>query len=65
MGIEISNGGRLVKKHVSQRSAMDKATAQNNYMYYSNPEVDKMTEIAENTLDEKERLDALGQRHNI
>ncbi len=43
-------------------SSMDKDTAQNNYMYYANPEVDKMTEIAENTLDEKERLDAFGQR---
>ncbi len=42
-------------------SAMDKPTAQNNYMYYSNPEVDKLIEIAESTLDEKERLDVLAK----
>jgi len=34
-------------------------------MYYANPEVDKMTEIAENTLDEKERLDALAKAQKI
>ena len=46
-------------------SAMDKPTAQNNYMYYSNPEVDKLTEIAENTLDEKERIDALAKAQHL
>ena len=46
-------------------SGMDKDTAQNNYMYYANPEIDKLTEIAENTLDEKERLDALAKAQKI
>ena len=46
-------------------SGMDKDTAQNNYMYYANPEVDKLTEIAENTLDEKERLDSLAKAQKI
>ena len=46
-------------------SAMDKPTAQNNYMYYSNSEVDKLIEIAESTLDEKERLDALSKAQHL
>lgn len=46
-------------------SAMDKPTAQNNYMYYSNPEVDKLIELAESTLDEKERLAALAKAQHL
>ncbi len=46
-------------------SAMDKPTAQNNFMYYSNPEVDKLTEIAESTLDEKERMEALAKAQHL
>jgi peptide/nickel transport system substrate-binding protein len=35
--------------------------ASNNYMYYSNPEVDKAIEVAETSFDEKVRLEALAK----
>lgn len=37
----------------------------NNYMYYSNPEVDRSIELAETTFDQKVRLDALAKAQRI
>jgi len=39
--------------------------AANNFMYYSNPEVDRLIELAETTFDEKERLDAMAKAQRI
>jgi peptide/nickel transport system substrate-binding protein len=39
--------------------------AASNWMYYSNPELDKLIELAETTFDEKERLDALTRAQKI
>lgn len=39
--------------------------AADNYMYYSNPEVDRLIELAETSYDEKIRLDALAKAQRI
>ena len=39
--------------------------AMQNFMYYSNPEFDKLVELAETTFDEKVRLDALAKAQRI
>ncbi|MGA2464903.1 MAG: ABC transporter substrate-binding protein [Thermodesulfobacteriota bacterium] len=42
-------------------SSIGSLKAANNYMYYASPEVDRLTEFAETTFDEKARLDALAK----
>jgi peptide/nickel transport system substrate-binding protein len=39
--------------------------ANSNWMYYSNPEVDKLIELSETSFDEKARLDALSKAQKI
>lgn len=46
-------------------SILGKPKGSNNFMYYSNPEVDRFIEVAEVTFDEKERLDALAKAQRI
>lgn len=49
----------------SSKSIIGTPTAAHNFMYYSNPEVDRLIEVAETAFDEKERLDALAKAQRI
>jgi peptide/nickel transport system substrate-binding protein len=46
-------------------SALGTPKAARNFMYYSNPEVDRLIELAETSFDEKVRLDALAEAQRI
>jgi len=54
----------LIDMYYSE-SIIGSPKASNNYMYYSNPEVDKLIKIAETTFDEKARLEALAKVQKI
>lgn len=50
-----------LRDHYHTDSIIGSPRAAHNYMYYSNPEVDRLIELAENTFDETVLLDALAK----
>lgn len=58
-------GTHWLRNFYHSDSAIDKPKANHNFMYYSNPEVDKLIELAETTVGEKERLEALAKAQRI
>jgi peptide/nickel transport system substrate-binding protein len=46
-------------------SMLGKPRSAHNYMYYSNPELDRLTELAESTFNDKERVEALAKAQRL